>query len=179
MLTAWDTQLLAAIHSHPHHPFVMRGMAWFTRVGAPPLVVALAVVNAWLAWPRRRLEALAGGAGVVGAITAAVVVKELVRRPRPPQFLVGSVSAAAAPEGLSFPSGHATAAFALAAVLSACWPRHRAWWWTLAAGVAFSRIYLGVHFPSDCLAGAVLGSGMVMIAIWWGRRCAPQSLKSH
>jgi undecaprenyl-diphosphatase len=63
----------------------------------------------------------------------------------------------AKPRSSSFPSGHAANAMAGAAALSQLLPGVRIVWWTLAATIAVSRIYLGVHFPFDVLSGALLG----------------------
>ena len=60
----------------------------------------------------------------------------------------------------SFPSGHATVAFACATVLALAVPRLRVPFFVLAALIAFSRVYVGVHYPFDVLAGAVLGVGL-------------------
>jgi undecaprenyl-diphosphatase len=62
----------------------------------------------------------------------------------------------------SFPSGHATVSFACAAVLAAALPRLRVPLFALAALIAFSRVYVGVHYPSDVVGGAALG---ILIAI--------------
>jgi undecaprenyl-diphosphatase len=62
----------------------------------------------------------------------------------------------------SFPSGHATTAFATAVVLAAWYPRQAVGFVGLAALVGLSRILLGAHFPSDVLAGALLGSGVAL-----------------
>ena len=67
-----------------------------------------------------------------------------------------------APSTYSFPSGHATVSFACATVLALAVPRLRWPLFTLAALIAFSRVYVGVHYPGDVLAGAVLG---VLLAI--------------
>lgn len=69
--------------------------------------------------------------------------------------------------GYSFPSGHTTLAFCMAAVLADAFPRHKKKFYFLAFIVGFSRIYLGVHFPSDVLAGLVLGIliGNLMVRI--------------
>ena len=63
----------------------------------------------------------------------------------------------------SFPSGHTSAAFSVATSLSLCFPK----WYVIApsflwaAGVGYSRMHLGVHYPSDVLAGAIIGSASV------------------
>jgi undecaprenyl-diphosphatase len=57
----------------------------------------------------------------------------------------------------SFPSGHAAGSFAAAATLAHVWAPGRAVFWGLAALIAFSRIYAGVHYPLDVLGGALLG----------------------
>ena len=75
-----------------------------------------------------------------------VILKPLFARPRPD-----------ASAGFSFPSGHATIAFAMATVLSKKEPKWRFALFLLAIAIAFSRIYLGKHYPLDVLAGAFLG----------------------
>jgi len=177
VLSAWDHQLLTAINVHLHHPMVMAWMYLLTRGGEPQVVLAVVAVSSALAWRRHRREALAGGLGLLAALALAEVVKGLVNRPRPAEVFH---TLYVVPEGLgrSFPSGHATAAFALAALLSVCWPRGRLLWWAMALGVAWSRIYLGLHFPSDCAGGAVLGAGLVWGAVWVGWRLGPRGASS-
>jgi len=61
------------------------------------------------------------------------------------------------PATYSFPSGHATVSFACATVLALAVPRLSLPLFTLAVLISFSRVYVGVHYPFDVLAGAVLG----------------------
>lgn len=67
--------------------------------------------------------------------------------------------------GLTFPSGHATMAFALFAALGAFFPRGRRWFLILAAGVAVSRVLIGDHFLSDAIAGGGIGYAIARILL--------------
>jgi undecaprenyl-diphosphatase len=75
----------------------------------------------------------------------------------------------ARPVTYSFPSGHACSAFAGAWVLTLMWRRIAPLLWTLAALIAFSRVYIGVHYPLDVLAGALVGLAVGAI-VTGGRR---------
>lgn len=93
------------------------------------------------------------------------LLKNLVKRPRPevlnqiPVMFFGHVST------YSFPSGHATIAFAAAYVLSKSHKKWAKFYYLLAVLIAFSRIYLGYHYPSDVVAGALLGFAIGYISI--------------
>lgn len=80
------------------------------------------------------------------------------------------------PETRSFPSGHASMACAGAYALARVWPEARMVLWTLAALIGFSRIYVGVHYPLDVLAGALIGvvcaAFVVGGSIWYDRGSA-------
>jgi undecaprenyl-diphosphatase len=93
-------------------------------------------------------------------VTVDYVLKPLINRQRP-FMLTPSVSVLdTRPKDASFPSGHAGNAFAGATVLARAlpaWPWQAAWW-TLAALIAFSRVYVGVHYPADVAAGALTGT---------------------
>lgn len=90
------------------------------------------------------------------------VLKNGLRRRRPQDYWPGFQSIVIAGDKFSFPSGHTSAAFLLATVLSIIYqgPVYSIYVW--AASVALSRVILGVHYPGDTLAGAIMGSGIAL-----------------
>jgi len=105
---------------------------------------------------------------VVLAVTTVVsdyVLKPAIHRVRPfrwtPDILVIGFHSTSA----SFPSGHTAAAVAGAFVFTRVLPAGRVIWWLLAAAIAYSRIYLGVHYPLDVAAGGVVGIACA-VGIW-------------
>jgi membrane-associated phospholipid phosphatase len=102
-------------------------------------------------------------AGILGPIAIGLnfLVKVIVRRPRP--VLEGLPPLGGAPSSLSFPSAHATSSFACVTAMTRIAPE-AAILFVLAAAIAASRPYLGMHYPSDVLGGALLGVGLGLIA---------------
>jgi undecaprenyl-diphosphatase len=90
---------------------------------------------------------------VAGAYALNTAVKLAIRRRRP--RVRGLPPLAGTPTALSFPSAHATSSFAAARAYSNLVPGRPLY--VLAAGLALSRLYLGLHYPSDSLAGVALG----------------------
>lgn len=105
-------------------------------------------------------QGLAAGAGLVVSLGTSYILKKVVDRPRPFQEYP-FIHPAIVETDPSFPSGHATAAFSAATSLSLT---ARKWYvvvpaYLWAGTVAYSRLHLGVHYPSDVLAGALIGAG--------------------
>jgi undecaprenyl-diphosphatase len=93
-----------------------------------------------------------------------LLLKNLIRRPRPADA-VESLSAFIRPsDRFSFPSGHTAAAFVFAVSVAAFFPAWAPLAFALAIAIGLSRVLLGVHFPSDILAGSVLGSSTALLA---------------
>lgn len=103
---------------------------------------------------------------IVSSAIIATVIKNTINRPRP--FVDYSFIEKVAGGGShSFPSGHTADAFALATSISIAYPR---WYviipfYTWAAFVGYSRMDLGVHYPSDVLAGAIIGGGSAYLCL--------------
>jgi undecaprenyl-diphosphatase len=102
-----------------------------------------------------------------------IVIKPLIDRDRPFEVIPDVQLISARPTTSSFPSGHAAFAAAGALALSRMLPRARLAFWGLALCVMASRLYLGVHWPTDILAGAVWGWAVVWLVLG-GRSAVPQ-----
>jgi undecaprenyl-diphosphatase len=102
------------------------------------------------------------GAAILVSESISGALKVAIERNRPPLSRPVPEPLLEAPSTYSFPSGHATVSFACATVLALAVPRLRWPLFLLAALISFSRVYVGVHYPFDVLAGALLG---VAIAI--------------
>jgi len=123
--------------------------------------LAIAVAISGFSWSRPWLWTRVG-AVILIAESVSGALKEWIERDRPAVGDPDPEPIVHLPATFSFPSGHATVSFACATVLAFAVPR-LAWpLYALAAAIAFSRVYVGVHYPFDVLAGAVLG---VAIAI--------------
>ncbi|HEX8076023.1 MAG TPA: phosphatase PAP2 family protein [Thermoleophilaceae bacterium] len=160
MPPALDIALLRVLRTRGHAPAVERGVAAFSKLGEHgALWLALSGAGAALD-PARRREFARAARTVAVSFAANQAVKLAVRRPRPDMPglppLIHTLS------NRSYPSAHATTSFAGARALSPLLPP--APLWAMAIGLALSRPYLGVHYPSDTLAGAVLGAAVGELA---------------
>lgn len=153
-----DAMLFRAINS-AHTPAldaVMLGVSWLGYFPGIWFVLGAAA----LGWPRGRAAAFRMCLAVsLTYAMASGVVKPVAGRVRPSHTpaMAARVLEAQPPSSASFPSGHAAAAVAGAMAAARVVPRASWVFWALATLMAYSRVYVGVHYPSDLLAGALLG----------------------
>jgi undecaprenyl-diphosphatase len=150
-----DERLLRAARTQGHSPRAERVVADFSRLGEHGGIwLAIGLAGCALDRPRaadwRRATRT-----VAGTYALNMLIKQIVRRPRP--HLSGLPPLTGTPTQLSFPSAHSSTSFAGARCYSRLGLPAPALY-ALATGLSLSRLYLGVHYPSDVLAGALLGT---------------------
>jgi membrane-associated phospholipid phosphatase len=155
-----DTTLLRQFRTRGHQPGVEQFVRRFSLLGEHGILwYSVSAIGAVVAPDNRRTFGRAA-ALVFASFVANQAVKFLVRRPRPnlPDLppLVHTMS------NRSYPSAHATTSAAAAVALSRALPRGPLY--AVATALALSRLYLGVHYPSDTLAGAALGVAVAELA---------------
>ncbi len=157
MAATVDERLLRFARTRGHAPALERAAARFSRLGEHGGVWLAIGVAASVCDPSRGSAWRRATGTVAGAYALNTALKLLVRRRRP--TLAGLPPLTSTPTGLSFPSAHACTSFAGAR----CYSRlglPAAALYGLAGALSLSRVYLGVHYPSDVLAGAALGSAL-------------------
>lgn len=161
MLARLDSRLLYEMRTRFHSPAAERFGRFLERIGSYGSVwLVIGIVMAFVDPDNGEDWVVAGLLGPV-AIGLNFIVKLIVRRPRP--VLEGLPPLGGAPSSLSFPSAHATSSFACATAMTRIAPE-AAILFVLAVAIAACRPYLGMHYPSDVVAGALLGVGLGLIA---------------
>jgi undecaprenyl-diphosphatase len=149
-----DTELLRYMRTHGHTPGLEEAAKALGRAGNNAAVwIVLGLVLALIDSPQREAWLICAALGPL-AIVLNYGIKLLVRRPRP--VLDGLPPLGGAPSSLSFPSAHALSSFAVATAMFRVDPA-TAGALVVALALSLGRPYLGMHYPSDVLAGALLG----------------------
>ncbi|MET9324180.1 phosphatase PAP2 family protein [Streptomyces sp. NPDC003038] len=176
-------RILASLRAGDHR-LTQRMASWdsvWARGLLPPVEDAAEHTKLW--WAAAFLMVAGGGwrgrraaaAGVAGMAVAQLlsngVAKQLVERRRPPQEWIPHGDVEERPDSSSFPSGHTAAAVAFTAAVAPTWPWAGAACAVPTALVAIERVHSGAHYPSDVVAGAVIGAAAAALV-----RAAPRLL---
>jgi undecaprenyl-diphosphatase len=164
----WDARLLHSL-STKHTTAADGYFNFLTKTNSA--VVALTPASIGIAGLIRKDKPMMYNAGTIvmaGALNLAVVMslKYTVNRTRPYKEYPGYIFNKDTDPTPSFPSGHTSSAFANATALSLVYPK---WYiivpaYTWAGSVGYSRLHLGVHYPSDVILGALIGAGCAYIS---------------
>ena len=126
-----------------------------------------------LIYPKNRKLGMVAGLSFLLSVGVAEVIKNLVMRPRPFLTIAELVPLVKPPQSYSFPSVHTVSSFSVAWIL--LWSQEgkavRYTVFAFALLMAFSRLYVGVHYPSDVLTGMLLAFlGSYIVWRWWGHK---------
>ena len=163
---AWFENLMLSVRTTA----LLQFFGWITLLGDAFVVAGVAGIALLALFTAgvRRAYAYGLSATIVGAVVTSSVIKVFVERARPDGLIPSAVETS-----FSFPSGHATAAMALYGfityVLCILFPARKSLIqiisFVLIGSIGFSRLYLGVHFPSDVLAGYLIGGLWLLVGI--------------
>jgi undecaprenyl-diphosphatase len=172
----WDAALFRAVHHGLHHAVLDPVMRALTDPG--PLKLPLLGLGAalFLSRGRRGIGLLLACVLTIAASdqVTARALKPLFHRHRPSVELADTKPLFGVRRSWSFPSNHAVNFFAAGPLVLEAFPRFGGWYFVVAGAVAFSRVYVGDHYPSDVLAGAALGLWMG----WLGRKALRRAVAS-
>jgi decaprenylphosphoryl-5-phosphoribose phosphatase len=156
-----DERILRWARTRGHTPAAERAAARFSRIGQHGAVWLALGAAGWALDPSQRARWARASGVVAGTFVLNTAVKLVVGRRRPE--LPGLPALTSTPTQLSFPSAHASTSFAGAGAYTRLGlPAPPLY--ALAALLAASRLYLGVHYPSDIIAGALLGTTTAAVA---------------
>ncbi len=169
-LTSLDLKILSWIHDTFSSGFLDRVMPWISFIGNGGMIWILAACLLLCTSRYRRSGILLLAGLAAGALVGNLLLKPLIARVRPVWPYPVPALLARAPAGYSFPSGHAFSSFTAATILALTDRKFGAFALPLAFLIALSRLYLYVHFPSDVLAGAILGAVIGCFVYWLGKK---------
>ena len=149
-------------------PILEQTLPWLTYLGSHFAVIFLIILSWILTKQRKILRRLLLLYGVQSVVIYGL--KFLVKRERPLFFLEMSSKLSKGPGEIldpSFPSAHAAFSFMMATLLALWFPRYRIIFFIVAGFIGWTRIYLGLHYPTDVIAGAILGYGITKLFLYW------------
>lgn len=152
-----DRNILDFIQKNIRNPFLDSTMPFITALGDVGIFWIILCVILLITKKYRKVGIVCALSLIITTILGDGIIKNIIQRARPFMSDVNLVLLIAKPKTFSFPSGHTASSFAAAAALSAYIKPYGKLFFALAALIAFSRLYLYVHYPSDVIAGIIVG----------------------
>ncbi|MGG5461592.1 phosphatase PAP2 family protein [Clostridium sp. B9] len=160
-----DISILYWIQANLQNAFLNPIMIFFTKLGNLGLLWIAIGLGLSITKKYRKVGLLTLSALIINTLLGEGILKHLIERPRPFVTYPDLNIIIHKPSSFSMPSGHTSASFAAAFVLGYYFKKLRWYFYGLASLIAFSRIYLLVHYPSDVLSGILLGFVSFLIVI--------------
>lgn len=167
LIKEYDIQLFLYINHLPHYLFLDTFFGFLTFAG---IYGGIFLIFAFILYLKnkkkfKKLVMALLNAEIFYIILVEMILKNIIVRPRPQLTIADVILPYDFSQSFSFPSGHATMAFAAAFILGREYKKYRWLFYLLAFLISFSRIYLGKHYSSDVIGGAILGVLIGIISI--------------
>ena len=176
-ITEWELQILMWIQEHLRVPFLTPIVQFITSLGDHGIIWIAACLVLIGYKKTRRVGVVAAASLILNAVIVNLVLKTWIMRIRPFVLEEGLELITQIPSDYSFPSGHTSAAFATAVILFLGLPKKIGIpAMVLAVLMGISRLYVGVHFPTDVLAGAIIGTLAAMLTWYIFSKCVFKEL---
>lgn len=168
-MVAMEADILLWIQNNIRNDVLTPIFKFITTLGNAGVIWIVLSVGLLIPKKTRRVGALALVSLVFSALIDNVILKNVVARTRPYDVIEGLTSLVGAQKDYSFPSGHTGSAFAAAVVMFLGLPKKCGIpILVFACLMGLSRLYVGVHYPSDVLGGALIGTGIALFTYWFG-----------
>ncbi|HWO96965.1 MAG TPA: phosphatase PAP2 family protein [Bacillus sp. (in: firmicutes)] len=156
----FECHVFKMVNRHFDRKWLNLYFRWITHFGGAGFTISFVVLLALLSSKPLQTTALASAVALAFSHIPVAVMKKLYPRKRPYMKLMGTKVLKNPLKDHSFPSGHTTAVFSVITPLICHYPAGAFFLLPLALSVGISRIYLGLHYPTDVLAGMTLGTSM-------------------
>lgn len=165
----WDRQFLLFLQEHVRNSALDPIMKTVTMLGNAGWFWLVLIAVLLIFRKTRKIGLASLTAIVVNFVINNLLIKNLVSRMRPYEAVLGLERIIEKQSEYSFPSGHTSTAFAVSCMILFMLPKEKKWigiiFLVLAAVISFSRLYVGVHYPTDVIAGA-LGGFLISLVLY-------------
>ena len=169
----WEADFLLFLQNHVRNDFldvIMNGLSTMMNGGVFAIIL---IVLLLLYKKTRRIGIVALIALLTCFVINNLILKNAIARTRPYDAIDGLILITKKPNDYSFPSGHSAISFVVAGAITWCLPRNKKWigvlLLVLSGFIAFSRLYVGAHYPTDVIFGTLSGiiiSIVVYFIVW-------------
>ncbi len=164
---AWEEAFLLYLQNNVRTDVFDQIMRFFSFLGNAGWFWILICIVLVIYKPTRSIGIIASVSLAVSAGICNGLLKTIINRTRPYDAIEGLELIAKMPHDSSFPSGHSNASFAVAGAVTWCLSKNRKWIGVIlilvASVIAFSRLYVGAHYPTDVIAGIILGTSTSLL----------------